>query len=175
MTEGVREVAREAYRHSGPRSDEGEGGNGATDRPQIVIGQCIYYRNAHTASFQLDHARANRVRAARDDVVADVADLQTRLSLQYANEVRIAHWRQRMVAHARFAQQAIADEKMPLIDRAPVLRESRARDRELAAEGVHQGFGDGAYIASRCRIERRAVLEIDLAASGRAQPFECRE
>src|SRR3954470_13466692 len=98
MTERAREVGRDPERHSGPRSDESEVGNGATDRPQIVIGQRIYYRNAHTASFQLDHALAYRLGAARDDVVADLADGQTRLSLQYANEVRISHRRQRMVA-----------------------------------------------------------------------------
>ena len=81
-----------------------------------------------------------------------------------------------MVAHATLVKQLIADEQMALEDRALVLGEGRAGDRE-AARGqvrhpVEQRVGHRADVAGGRGIEGRAVLEVDLLHTLRPQPAQ---
>ena len=69
---------------------------------------------------------------------ASAGALGRELRLEDADEVRVGHRRQRMVAHADSRKQNVADEEMALEDGARVVGESRRRDRERAAELVHQ-------------------------------------
>jgi len=105
----------------------------------------------------------------------DQADAAPRLAPEHADEIRVAHRRQRVVAHRRIRQQFTADEQVAEVDRALVDRERRAGDREFRAERVEQGFGDRADVAGVGRVERRAVLEVDLPHTLGTQPRECRE
>ena len=50
------------------------------------------------------------------------------LRLQHADEIRVGHRRQRMVAHAALVQRHGADEQVAIEDRALVLRKGRAGD-----------------------------------------------
>ena len=100
------------------------------------------------------------------------------LRAEDGDEVGVGHRRERVVAHAALAEQHVADEEMALEDRAPVVGERRRRDREVGAERVHQRLGDRADVAGRCRVEGRAVLEVDLLgalrpAARRAPASDC--
>jgi hypothetical protein len=119
---------------------------------------------------------AIRSHALRDGVEADQPDLRVGLPLQHAHEIGVGHRRERMLFHARFAEQRIADEQVPAIQRAAVLGKDRAGDREAAVvadrERVEQGVGHRADVAGVGRIECRAVLEQELTAALRTQPGE---
>ena len=109
-------------------------------------------------------------RACRHRRIADASDLALRLRRQHAHEVGVGHGRERMVLHAGFGQQLVADEQVAVADRAPVLREGRAGNREVRVQRIHQRIGHRTDIAARRGVEGRAVLEIDLPASCRLQP-----
>ena len=127
-------------------------------------------RNASNDSRTVD-------RALRHRVVTHEPDFRSRLPLQHAHEVRVAHRRERMVFHARLVEQRIADKQMAAKDRAAVLGKRRAGNREsrrVTADGqrVEQRVRHRADVARVGRIERRAVFEEELAAALRAQPVE---
>jgi hypothetical protein len=92
--------------------------------------------------------------------------------LQDANEVRIGHRRERMVLHPGFGEQRVADEQVTAKDRAPVFRKGRAREREVLAEFAQQGIGDRADVSGVGGIERRTVLEEELAAPAPDEPTQ---
>ena len=109
-------------------------------------------------------ARADRGRALRHRVVADQPDL----ALASAPAAR-ARGSRRCIGVSGWSrmpesrQQLVADEQVAAKDRAAVLRERGAGDREVGAERIHQRFGDRADVAGRRRVEGRAVLEVDTA------------
>ena len=77
--------------------------------------------------------------------------------------------------HAAVIEQAVADEQMALIDTASVDGEGRHEGRLRGRQGLQQGIGDRPDIALGRGIERRAVLEEQLARALGFQPFKRRE
>jgi hypothetical protein len=77
-----------------------------------------------------------------------------------------------VLAHARVAQQFVADEQVTAKDRAAVLGERGAGYSEARAQRIHQGLGDRADVAGRCGIEGRAVFEVALAHAVLLQPAQ---
>ena len=61
---------------------------------------------------------------------------------------------------------------MPLIDRPPRARKSRANDHAIGLKRVRKGVCDGANIAVGGRIKRGAVFEEKLCAALSFQPGE---
>jgi hypothetical protein len=119
--------------------------------------------------------RASIAFSAGHDIVRNVPDLQRGLRLQHTYQVRVAHRRQRMVAHARLAQQLIADEKVTLENSSAVFRERRACDGEAAPECRHECFGHRSDVARGRRVESRTVLEVDLPRAAGAEVIERRQ
>ena len=113
------------------------------------------------------------LRIACDGVVVDQANALLRLCLQYAHEVGVGHRRERMVAHAAFAEQHIADEQVAFEDGALVVRERRHGDRERCADGSHQRIDHRADVADGRALEGGAVLEVDLSHALGLQPAQC--
>ena len=169
------EIRRQAERDARAAGDERQVRAGLAEHVEIAVGQRVGDREARAFRAQLRDRRAHCCGAEADRVVADQADPRRRLALQHAHEVRVLHRRERMVLHPRFVQQRIADEQVAAKDRAAVLRECRARDREAAARRVEQRVGNRADVACVGGVERRAILEEELAAALRAQPFVCGE
>ena len=91
-------------------------------------------------------------------------DLEPGLPRQPAPDVGIGHRRQRMLLHAGLVQQAVADEQMPLIERAAVGGKGRANQGQRRAEFSQQRFGHRADISLRRGIEGRAIFEDELLA-----------
>ena len=88
-----------------------------------------------------------------------------------AAQIGIGHRRQRMVLHAAFAEQPVADEEVALVDRAARRRERPGRRScGRAPSRVHQRVDNGADIALGRRIEGGAVLEEELPAALALQP-----
>ena len=77
--------------------------------------------------------------------------------------------------HPAFAQQAVLDEKMPLIDRPPGAGEGRADDDLPRLERVGERVCHGTDIAFSRGIEGRAVFEENLRAALGAQPVKRRQ
>ena len=96
-------------------------------RSRSAIASTIACRNPCRA--QRVEGGADRGRPLRDRGVLHEPDPPRRLALQDAHEGGIAHRRQRMVAHARFRQQHVADEQIALDNRPAVLGKSRAEQR----------------------------------------------
>lgn len=80
-----------------------------------------------------------------------------------------------MVFEAAFVEQRVIHEEMPAIDRSPRCREGGAGDDALRAEARGERFTHRADIALGCGIKGRAILEQDLPAALREQPFERRQ
>ncbi|MNS92665.1 hypothetical protein D3C72_1268080 [compost metagenome] len=169
---GAAEIPGQAQRDAGAAGDQRQAGAGFAQREQVRIRHRIGDRQPHAVGPQRRDALGRGLRAARDGVIAQQADLALALALQHAHQAGIGHRRQRMVFHARFVEQRIAHEQVAAEDGAAVLGEGGAGDGEIAVERVQQRFGDRADIAGIGRIEGRAVLEHELAAALRAQPLQ---
>ena len=120
--------------------------------------------------------RAHRSRAFGNRRVADQADLAPRLAAQHAHQVGVRHRRERMILHAGFGEQLVADEQVAAgrwCGRSPG-KAGQAMVKS-ACKASHQGVGDRADVAPRRGVEGRAILEIELPAAGRLQPGERRQ
>ena len=71
-----------------------------------------------------------------------------------------------MIAHAGIRQQLLADEEMAQIDRAAVLRESRADDRELGAELRQQASATGPILPASVELKVEQYLKKILPRAG---------
>jgi hypothetical protein len=115
-------------------------------------------------------ARADGRLALRHGLVVDQSDLAARLCLHHAHQIRICHRRERVVLHAGFVEQHLADEQVALEDGAPVVGEGGRGDAEVGLQRVHQRLGHRADVALRRAVEGGAVLEVDLLRALRLQP-----
>ena len=88
----------------------------------------------------------DRVGAAIDGRMRHMTNRNPRLMRQPPANIRICHWRQRMVFHARLRQEPVMDEEMALIDRPPIGWKGGTYDREGGVQRVEQHFGDRADI-----------------------------
>ena len=181
---GDGEVARQADRQARAGADQRQVANRLAEAVQVVVVDRVGDRDRDAFAPQGVEARPDRRGRSAGRAVIDEADAAGRapvrprrreLRLQDADEVGVGHRRQRMVAHAALGEQHVADEEMALEDRARVVGERRRRDREVAAELVHQRLEHRADVAARRRVEGRADLEVDLRRAGSAQPAACRE
>ena len=112
---------------------------------------------------------ADRFGAPFDHAERDQADFTLHLTLQHADEIGVAHRRQRMVFHRAVGQQHPPDEEVTEIDRSAVGGEGRAGDRQIGVQDVEQRLGDRADVARVGRVERRAIFEQELLGAGRSQ------
>ena len=71
-----------------------------------------------------------------------------------------------------FIQRHAVDEEIAVVDRPAIDRECGADDREVFAQRIEQGVGDGADIALGRAVEGRAVLEEELLAVPLDQPVQ---
>ena len=143
------EILRQAQRDPRAAGDQRQIGRRLADRLEIRVGDRIDDRVPDTLGAQRVEGGADRRRPSRDRGVLHEPDPPRRLALQDAHEGGVAHRRQRMVAHARFRQQHVADEQIAFEDRPAVLGKSRAEQGEVGAERVEQRLGDRADIALR--------------------------
>jgi hypothetical protein len=86
-----------------------------------------------------------------------------------ADEVGVAHRRQRVVLHAALVQQVVAHEEVALEDRAAIGGEGGAGEAEAAAQPLRQRLADRADIAGGGAVEGGADLEQDLSGAGGQQ------
>ena len=91
------------------------------------------------------------------------------LPAQDAHQIRIRHRRQRVVFHAAFIQQRIADKKMAEIDRPPIGRKSRAGQCKAGPQALQQRIRHRPDIALICAVKSRAILPEDLLRPGGEQ------
>ena len=97
--------------------------------------------------------------------VIDEPDTPAALRLQHPHEVGIRHRCQRVILHAAFVQQYVADEQIAAEHCAAVIGKCWSGDREADAVGRHrvqQCLRDRPDIAIGRAVEGRAVLEVDL-------------
>jgi len=71
------------------------------------------------------------------------------LPLEPSTDVGIGHRGQRMMLHAAFVQQAVGDEKMPLINRPSDLRKRRTDHGRVSIQFFGQRLTDRTDIAFR--------------------------
>ena len=74
-----------------------------------------------------------------------------------------------MILHARFRKQHGTDKEVAVENLPTVFRESRAEDREIAADLVEQCIGDRTNVAGGGGVKSRAVLEKEMPAAGCSQ------
>ena len=168
----TRKIGRQPHRHAGTPGNEFHVGAGFAQRHQMLVGDGIEYRVADALLAQIVESGTNRCRALHHRGILHQTDLVPGLPLQHAHQRRIGHRRQRMVAHAGFRQQLIADEKITLIDGALVGREGRIEYREIGAQSFEQRIGYRTDVALFGGVEGRAVLEVVLFRPLLAQPDE---
>src|ERR1700730_901995 len=75
-----------------------------------------------------------------------------------------------MVLHSALVQELIVHKEMAPIDRAAVVRKSRAGDRKKGAEFPQKSFDHRTDISARCRVEGRTIFKIELLAANGLQP-----
>src|SRR5271167_2471795 len=102
--------------------------------------------------------------------MVDEPQLAPRLALEHAEEVWIAHRRERVVLHPAFREQDVADEKVALEDHPPVFGEGGARNGEGRIERGEERVRHRADVAAVRRVEGGAVLEVESTAARGAQP-----
>jgi hypothetical protein len=168
-------IIRQAERDAGAAGDQSKIGRRRADRFEIAVFDGVDNRMGKAVAPEPREGLADRRHAARHVLMRHQPNLAAALPLQHPHEARVAHRRQRVVAHPRFRQQHVADEQVTLVDRPLGFRKSRAEQREIGVEGGHQRFRHRADIAAIGRIKGRAVFEQDLPRSRPLQPGECRE
>ena len=172
----IAQRARETQRKSRAAGGERQVDAGAPGRDQVLVARRVHDRVRAAFGGKRFQPRTHGVCSCLHVGIRHEPDLARRLRREHADEARVGHRRQRMVAHARVGEQDVADEQVAAIDRAPVARIGRRRGRRQAArrdaERGAQRFGDRADVAARRRVEGRAVLEVDPPGAARAQPRE---
>jgi hypothetical protein len=146
---------------------------------QVVVVDRIHDRHPGAFAFQRREPRADGRGTRAHATVIHEADAAPALRLQHAHEVGVAHRRQRMALHAALAQQRVADEQVPVEDRASVGGKRGRGDGEPRArpgrERIHQRIDHRPDVAARRAVERRAVFEVDLLRRLRCEPSQGRE
>ena len=168
-------VLGQAQRGAGAAGDQGQVGAGRRRLPQDRRPQSR--RRSHSCSrfAQRSKRSTHGGCTAGDDAIIDEPHFPRVWRLHHAHEIGVRHRGERMIPHARFGQEHVADEEVALVDRARVGGKGGAGDGEIGAERVQQRIGHRSNVAARRRIERRAVLEIELPAALGSQAVECCE
>ena len=112
------------------------------------------------------------LRPLQHDRRGDVTDFRAALAGQPAPQIGVGHRRQRMLLHAAFVEQLVANEEVALIDRPFQRRIGRAHDDAGRSKRVGECVRDRADIAIGRGVERRAVLEEELGAALGLQPMQ---
>ncbi len=166
------EVARQAERDARAAGEERRLGASVADGEEVVVGDRIDDGEALAPRGRGIERLAQGGGALADDRPGHEADRLLALPCEPAPQVRVGHRVERVVLEAQLVEKPVADEEMALVDGAPGGREGRAGEDAVDAECLRQRLADRADIALRCRVEGRAVLEHELPAALRPQPFE---
>ena len=166
------EVPRQAHGDARPAGEQRAAGAGRRDGDEVRFADGVDDDEDFAARRGFVERRRDLGRPRRDAGMRDEPDGPPALPGEPAADVGIGHRVERMRAQARLAEQPVADEQMPLIDRAAGGRKGRACRNPGDAEGLGERLADRTDIAGRRRIEGRAVFEDELAAALRAQPIE---
>ena len=164
------EVRRQAERDAGTAGDQPDAGGGDTDPAQILVGDGIDDHDGPACRHFRADTGLDRGSALQHRMERHVTDPVPGLRRQPAADVRIGHRCQRVVLHAGFVEQPIADEQVALEQLPAGGGKDRADDRPVGAELVHQGVDHRADIAFRRRIEGRAIFEEELPAALCGEP-----
>ena len=135
---------------------------GFANREQMLIRHRIHNGIAPALFSKSHHGLARGGRTLFHGREGHQPHRATRLPPQYAHQICICHRRQRMVFHAAFIQQRIADKKMAEINRTPISRKGRAGKREARSQALQQRIRDGADIALICAVKSRAIFPENL-------------
>jgi hypothetical protein len=95
---------------------------------EVVVRHRIDHGHTNALGPQRVDARADGRLALRHGLVVDQSDLAACLCLHHAHQIRICHRRERVVLHAGFVEQHLADEQVALEDGAPVVGEGGSGD-----------------------------------------------
>ncbi|MNV17589.1 hypothetical protein D3C71_1083820 [compost metagenome] len=167
---GTTEVFRQTQGQPRTAGQQRQIGAGGTEGVQIAVRQGIGDCHTDTLSPQFGNFRTHLFGPLGNCVVAQQTDIQASLRLQHPNQIGIGHRRQRVMLHARLAEQLILHKQVATKDRPAILRECRAGQGEVATQCGQQRFADLADIAGRGGVEGRAILEKNLLAALFAQP-----
>ena len=162
-------IPGQAERNARAAGHQPVAGDGGAQRQQVGVADGIGHHEAASGPGLGREGRRQR-RAAAHGVERHMPDVALRLPPQPAPYVGVGHRGQRMLLHAGFAEQPVADEEVTHEQPPPGGGKGRADDGHLGAEQVEQRLGDRPDIALGRRIEGRAVFEDDLAAALVEQP-----
>ena len=168
-------VLRQAQRDARARGDQRQVGTRRPDTLQIVVRGGIDDGDLHPCALQPVEPRLDRVGSARHGFMAHQSHFALRLPLQHSHQIGIGHGRKRMMLHAALIEQHVARKEVALEHAALVFGKGGAGDGEARIQCAHQSVGHGSDVAAIGGIEGGAVLEIELAATGVAQPAQCPE
>ena len=166
------EVGRQSDRKAGAGSEQRHVFQGRRQPQEIVVRYGIDDRDPGPVLLKLLHSGTDRLLSGSYRAVVDQANPMARLGLQHSDQVGVPHRRQRMVPHAAFTQQTIANEEMPLEHCPLVVRKGRRRNREGHAQRLHQRIGHGTDVAFGRAVEASAIHEVDLPRALRLQPLQ---
>ena len=121
--------------------------NAGAQRDEIVIAGGIRHDQALAAAGGFGECGPDRGCPGPYRGVRQMADLQRRLALQPATDVRVGHRGQRMALHAGFRQQPVMHEEVALIERAARAGEGGTDQRQGGVEHGENRLRDGADIA----------------------------
>ena len=130
-------IPGQPHGHRRSSGHQGQISAGAADGRQMPIVQCVHHHIGNARALEARQLTADLRSPLLDDRVSDRphGSLAAQLAAQKSYEIGIGHGGQGMVAHARFGQQALRHEKMPLIDGPSIGRKGRTENGDAAAGG----------------------------------------
>ena len=146
--------------------------NGLGGGNEVLVARRIDDRMAAATHFEFGEPSTHGRGASLDIGAGDQADWRPALRSEHAHQIGVGHRCQRVLAHARFAEQHVADEEVTQINGALVARIGRCAGDDASAQRGLQRLGDRADVALRRRVEGGTVLEVDPFGALAAQPGE---
>ncbi len=133
----------------GPRTagDQGQIRCCRVEDQQIVILDSVDDGVSRTLGREIRKRGAHRRHTLAYGCQRHQIDLRLGLAAQHANQIGVAHGRQRVIAHGRIGEQLLSHEQVAQIDRAAGFGKGGAGDGEIRLELGHQRIADRADIA----------------------------